>query len=92
MNPRRFIRTKVLGVSDKDISEWTDGDYAHYVILLGCLIVAAVVGVGGAVVVGQPVLLAIGMLSAFVLIWQFVFSILSWEKHRAQKRRPPPRP
>lgn len=92
MNPRRFIRTTLLGVSDKDLSEWTDADYAHYVILMGCLIVAAVVGVGGAVVLEQPLLLAIGMLSAFVLIWQFVFSILAWNIHRAQKRRPPPRP
>jgi hypothetical protein len=92
MKPLRFIRTKVLGVSDKDLSEWTDADYAHYVILQGCLIVASVVGVGGAVAVEKPLLIAIGMLAAFVCIWQFVFSILAWNIYRAQKRRPPPRP
>lgn len=92
MNPRRFIRTKLFGVSDKDLSEWTDADYAHYVMLMGCLLVATIVGVGGAVVVGRPLLLVIAMLSAFVCIWQLVFSILAWNIHRAQKRRPPPRP
>lgn len=92
MNPRRFIRTNILGISDKDLGDWTDADFAHYAILMACMLIASVVSVGGAVAVDRPALAAVAMICFLVFLWQLVFSILAWNIHRAQTRRPPPRP
>lgn len=92
MNPRRLISERLLGVSSKDIGDWTDADFAHFVILMACMLVASIVGVGGAVAVDRPPLAVVALLCFLVFLWQLIFSILAWNIHRAQKRRPPPRP
>lgn len=92
MNPRRFIRTKLLGVSDKDLGKWVGDDYAHYTILTICLLIGGVVGFIGASRVDSPPLAAVAMLISTYEIYQLVLVILVWNRYRAQKRRPPPRP
>ena len=92
MNPRRFIRTRLLGVSDKDLDEWVGRDYAHYTILTLCLIVAGVVGFAGAAKVDSPPLAVVAMLIVTYEIYQLVLALLVWNTYRAKKRRPPPRP
>jgi hypothetical protein len=92
VKPLPFIRHRLLGISDKPLDDWKDKDYAHYVILCACLLIACIVGAGGAVFVDRPALLIVAMLAATVMIFQIVFSILAWRIHRAKQRRPPPRP
>lgn len=87
-----FVRHRLLRISDKPLDKWTDADYAHHVILGACLLIACVVGAGGAVYVDRPPLLAVAMLAAAVVIFQLVFSVLAWRMYRASVKRPPPRP
>lgn len=87
-----FVRHRLLGISGRPLAEWKDADYAHYVILCACLVIAGIVGAGGAVYVGRPLLLAVAMLATAVMIFQLVFSLLAWRIYRARVKRPPPRP
>lgn len=92
MKLRPFVRHRLLGISDRPLEEWKDADYAHYTILCACLVIAGIVGAGGAVYRDRPPLLAVAMIATAVMIFQLVFSLLAWRMYRASVKRPPPRP
>lgn len=92
MKLRPFVRHRLLGISGRPLEEWKDADYAHYVILCACLVIAGIVCAGGAVYVDRPPLLAVAMIATAAMIFQLVFSLLAWRMYRASIKRPPPRP